>query len=245
MEKIVKQRGRFTLVQSEQGFVWRMADENAEPWYWHPTTQQWTPQPDLCPTPEQAGAGLNPDAPRGARQFHHHENPTGREAASRSLAGKVAADLMTPNPVSIHGSATVPEVVAFLTDTGFSAAPVIDDTGHPIGVVSRTDVLVYDRARLASAEDVPGYYDEADLAAPVPNQVSGGPAPGAGALLRASDLMTPAVYAVTPETPGLDVVAHMVRLNVHRLFVVDRAAVLVGVISALDLLRHLLPEGIP
>ena len=58
-----------------------------------------------------------------------------------------ARDLMSPNPRSIQGGATVPEVLAFLTDTGFSAAPVIDDAGRTIGVVSRTDVVVYERGR--------------------------------------------------------------------------------------------------
>ena len=46
------------------------------------------------------------------------------------LAGKTARDLMTPNPVSIESTATVPEVLAFLTDTGYSAAPVIDEAGQ-------------------------------------------------------------------------------------------------------------------
>jgi CBS domain-containing protein len=37
----------------------------------------------------------------------------------------------------------------------------------------------------------------------------------------------------------LQVAEQMVALNVHRLFVVDRANIVVGVISALDMLRHL------
>ncbi len=243
MEKVIRQRGCFTLIQSEQGFVWRMTSETEEPWYWHPATHEWTGHPDLSPTPEEAMAGFNPEMSPNGEPFHHHEKPTRRQAAAlRSLAGKVAADLMTPNPVSIPSSATIPEVVAFLTDTGFSAAPVTDESGRPIGVVSRTDVVVYDRARLANAAEVPGYYEEPDLAAPRPDRILDGAGREAGSLLRAGDLMTPAVYAVTPETPALDLVAHMVRMNVHRLFVVDRKAVLVGVISALDLLRHLLPD---
>jgi CBS domain-containing protein len=152
------------------------------------------------------------------------------------LAGRTARDLMTPNPVSIHGGATIPEVVAFLTDSGFSAAPVIDETGRPIGVVSRTDVVVYDRARVASAKDVPPYYDRPDLAA-----VTSGAAAKDGPAVRASDIMTPAIFAVAPETPAADVAGQMVDLNVHRLFVVDRDGVLIGVISALDLLRYFRP----
>jgi CBS domain-containing protein len=70
-----------------------------------------------------------------------------------------AADLMTPNPVCIPASATVEEVIAFLADTGYSAAPVIDSADRPIGVVSRTDVVVYERAKVASSADAARYYD--------------------------------------------------------------------------------------
>jgi CBS domain-containing protein len=159
-----------------------------------------------------------------------------KASASAPLAGRTARDLMTPNPVSIHGGATIPEVIAFLTDSGFSAAPVIDETGRPIGVVSRTDVVVYDRARVASAKDVPPYYDRVDLAA-----VASRAAATDGAAVRASDIMTPAIFAVAPETPAAEVAGQMVDLNVHRLFVVDHDNVLIGVISALDLLRYFRP----
>jgi CBS domain-containing protein len=50
--------------------------------------------------------------------------------------------------------------------------------------------------------------------------------------------MTPLVFTVPPTAPAGDVAAEMAARNVHRLFVVDEAATLVGVISALDLLRH-------
>jgi CBS-domain-containing membrane protein len=51
--------------------------------------------------------------------------------------------------------------------------------------------------------------------------------------------MTPAVFGVSPDTPAHRVVSEMVGLKVHRLFVVDAAGALVGVISAMDVLKHL------
>ena len=54
--------------------------------------------------------------------------------------------------------------------------------------------------------------------------------------------MTPMVFAVTPEAPARQVVEDMLAQRVHRLFVVDASGVLVGVISALDVLRFLGPE---
>jgi CBS domain-containing protein len=55
------------------------------------------------------------------------------------------------------------------------------------------------------------------------------------------DLMTPAVFAVAPDSSAAEVVHEMLGLRVHRLFVVDDTGVLVGVISALDVLRRLEP----
>ncbi len=51
--------------------------------------------------------------------------------------------------------------------------------------------------------------------------------------------MTPAVFSVTPQTPADKVVEQLVQLNVHQLYVVDEDQVLVGVVTALDVLRRL------
>ncbi len=143
------------------------------------------------------------------------------------LDAVTAADLMTPNPVSIRGVATIDEAVALLIDKGISAAPVIDNAGRPVGVLSRSDILVHDRQRVE--------YLEPAAAVTEP----GLPKPD---VARAEQLMTPVVFSVGPQTPAHKVVEEMVALKVHRLFVVDRGGVLIGVISALDVLRHLRPE---
>ncbi len=139
------------------------------------------------------------------------------------LRAETAAELMTANPVSIRDTATVAEAVALLTDKGFSGAPVIDEAGRPIGVLSRADIITHDR------EAVRLGICEADFDKNAPTRVR--------------DLMTPAVFSVTPQTPATKVIAEMLALNVHRLFVVDNTGVLVGVITALDMLRHLEPDA--
>src|ERR671938_539119 len=73
------------------------------------------------------------------------------------LGARTAADLMTPNPVSIRHSATVPEAAAFLAARGISAAPVIDETGRPVGVVSRTDIIRHHGQHAAQAAGAPDY----------------------------------------------------------------------------------------
>jgi CBS domain-containing protein len=135
-----------------------------------------------------------------------------------TLQAASAAELMTANPVSLRADATVREAIELLTDRGFGAAPVIDEAGRPIGVLSRSDLLIHDRERVQY----------------VPQEQAGEPDPA-----RVRDLMTPVIFTVTPQAPVHEVVGQLAGLKVHQLFVVDEGGALVGVISALDVLRHL------
>lgn len=128
------------------------------------------------------------------------------------LHARTAADLMTTSPHSINANATIKEAAAFLTDKGFSAAPVIDDAGHPVGVISRTDFVVHDRERGALPTDA-----------------------------RACDIMTPTVFCVTADTGVAKVIDELLSMKVRRVFVVDDG-VLIGVISMVDVLRRLRPD---
>jgi CBS-domain-containing membrane protein len=159
------------------------------------------------------------------------------------LTAETAAELMTPNPVSIRDIATLREAVTLLTDKGYSAAPVIDNAGRPVGVLSRSDIIVHDRETVEHLAPNPEYYDPSELKTRSGEKLHKGYQVEKVDQCRVSDLMTPAVFSVSPETRASFVVEQMLALNVHRLFVVDRANVLVGVISALDVLRHLRPEG--
>lgn len=141
------------------------------------------------------------------------------------LHAQTARELMTPDPVSLRRDATVAEAAAFLSTRGFSAAPVIDDAGRPVGVVSRTDLLHHHGQRAVRL-----------LAAPL-GSGGGTSEPEDSAPVRS--VMTPAVFCITADTPAAKAVDKMLALNVRRLFVVDDAGVLVGVISAFDVLRGL------
>jgi CBS-domain-containing membrane protein len=129
-----------------------------------------------------------------------------------TLQAATAADLMTAGPVSIADTDTVPEAVTFLTQRGFGAAVVIDDAGHPIGVVTKTDVLMHTRRRKPGLEP-----DDTPV----------------------SEVMTPAVYSVRPDTSARSVIEQLLEIGVHHLFVMDAAKVIVGVISPVDVLKKL------
>jgi CBS-domain-containing membrane protein len=156
------------------------------------------------------------------------------------LWAETAADLMMANPVSVRAAATVEEATAFLTNKGFSAAPVIDEAGRPIGVVSRTDIVIHARelpVAVPAAHPTAGARERAGRPAG-----TGGRGVGSVDQTRVRDIMSPGVLSVSPETAAAKVVEDMVARNVHRLFVIDEDGILVGVISPLDVLRYLRPE---
>ncbi len=154
-----------------------------------------------------------------------------------TLFARTAEDLMAPNPISLRAEAAVAEAMALFTEKGITAAPVIDEAGRPIGVVSRSDLLIHHREHDRAIAGKPDYFFTPTFeTVDAPREVR----PGVRATV--ADLMTPAVFAVAPNTPVHRVVSDMVGLHVHRLFVVDEAGVLVGVISAMDVLKHLRME---
>ena len=156
-----------------------------------------------------------------------------------ALEARTAADLMTSNPLSIRAEASVREAVAFLIDKGISGAPVIDDAGRPVGVLTQTDILLHDREHVDYVTPAGAAYEEFESGAPLPAEWWGNFQVERVDATPVRDLMTPALFSVALDTPAAQVVEQMGELNVHRLFVVDDKGVLVGVISALDVLRRL------
>lgn len=155
-----------------------------------------------------------------------------------TLAAETAGDIMTPNPVSLPANGTLREALDLFTSKGFGVAPVIDDAGHPVGVLSMSDILVYDREKIEHM--VPRERMEVNrMATSEGESLPRGFHVESVDRTRIRDVMTPAVFSVTPDTHMATAIAEMLRLHVHHLFVVDRDGTLVGVISALDVLRNL------
>jgi CBS domain containing-hemolysin-like protein len=156
-----------------------------------------------------------------------------------TLKAKTAADLMVPNIVWVPVTATVPETVALLTEKHISALPVLDESGQPAGVVSLSDIVAHDYQKYGHLQ--PGQEpDEKNhfVLRLDENQPRVLPVEWNGTA-RVQDIMTPVVYSVARQTPASTVVDAMLSLGVHRLFVTDEEGGIVGVISTLDVLRHL------
>lgn len=166
---------------------------------------------------------------------------------SMTLRAKRAEDLMTADPLSIQETLTAQEALAIFIDKAISGAPVINAAGWPVGVLSERDLLVHDREGPPGRIGQGSAYTEAEevtsaQSAPLPQREAGGHSAGRETNTLVRDMMTPAVFAVGRHTPAERVIEQMCGLNVHRLFVVDAAGVLVGVITPMDVLRQLTPN---
>jgi CBS domain-containing protein len=134
-----------------------------------------------------------------------------------ALAAETASDLMRRDLTSIPHDATFAEALAIFIDHNLTVAPVVEERGGPVGVLSITDLLIHARECV------------------VPNRGGGRRVEP----ISVDSLMTPTMFAVDAHTPAGDVVRDMLRSRVHHLFVTDDAGKIVGVISARDVLRHL------
>lgn len=150
-----------------------------------------------------------------------------------------AHDIMTPNPVSIDHTARIQQAAAVLAGRGISAAPVINEAGRPVGVISHTDIV-----RVAGSDGSEGRCglscdDCARYSVFVNDQAADEiDALGCGCPTVA-DVMTPEVFTVEKDASVVQIVEELLGRDVHRLFVVDDDGVLVGVVTALDVLRSL------
>ena len=131
-----------------------------------------------------------------------------REYTVDALEFLLAGQLMTPEPKTLPGTMTIPEVLRFFAEEAqHRSYPVVDEDGRLLGLVSRTDALKWQ----------------------VENQREGRLAE----LL--SDASTKCAY---PETPCGEVADMMVETGVGRVPILDpETRRVVGIISRQDLLK--------
>ena len=131
-----------------------------------------------------------------------------------------AEDVMSHPVVTARPDQPVKEIAALLTKRGFTSAPVIDDDGHLVGMVTEADVLrdripVDPRTRIWRDHDVE---------------------PQHPAQTVAEVMSTPAV-AITPGTDCAAIARMMLDDHVRTVPVVDGEHGVVGIVTRRDLLR--------
>lgn len=165
-------------------------------------------------------------------------------------------DIMVTEVFTVTPDTPVRRLTRLLADEEISGAPVVDEQGRPVGVVSATDVvrLAADdtdvrvrttRARMEStAPDPEGEEPEADPygfflpedSAFAAERLLGQIPESEFDAATVADIMTPVSFTVEPDADVSELADFLVRGRIHRAVVVE-AERLVGIITSGDVLR--------
>jgi CBS domain-containing protein len=122
----------------------------------------------------------------------------------------------------VRDTDTIEDAAALLTKHAITAAPVLDQTGTVVGIVSDADLLW---------RRVPGYPTEhaeraAAQAPPRPKVVA--------------EVMSPHPLTTTPPTDLADIAKDMIHHDVRSIPVLDHRGELVGIVSRRDIVRSVI-----
>jgi CBS domain-containing protein len=164
-------------------------------------------------------------------------------------------ELMTRNVILIQRDAEVHELSQVFLERGVHGVPVVDGSGRLVGVVSQTDLIAWHHN---VGLDASAFYDMPDLRPELgtrrellvedeenPEDTDADESGDEPWRLRTADIrtarvdevMTPLVHAIGPEQSAAEAAARMLRHRIHRLIVVDEDLKVLGIVSAMDLLR--------
>lgn len=151
------------------------------------------------------------------------EKPEVHELLERlSAQNKTAADVMTPNPVTVTTSTPLPDAALTMARRGLKRLPVVDAAGALVGIVSRLDLL-----RIAAG----GFGREE----PLPREM------GLSGDQPLSRVMRRDFPTVHPETPLPEVFQAVVSTGLNRALVVDQDRRVVGLVTDAELLERVTP----
>jgi CBS domain-containing protein len=153
----------------------------------------------------------------------------------------LARDVMNERVLTVPADWTARELAEFLTDNEISGAPVVDEEGHVVGVVSLSDLArsEIEEGRLIPDRSSPDYWVRSfddEIAA---EDLQGLRVEHEGPTVR--EIMNPAVFSVDEDTPVSEVARSMIHSRIHRVLV-TRGRKIVGIISTTDLLGLLVDE---
>ena len=158
----------------------------------------------------------------------------------RSVADRTSiAEIMSTKVVCVTADLSLEELTHLFVEHGISGAPVVDDRGKTIGVVSKTDVVreCYEHADDGAQEVMPlRIYSEQGSMYELGEGFHSVPVSGASV----RDIMTPVAYTLGASTSISQAAALMAFEGIHRVpIVAEPDGEIVGVLSALDVLRWL------
>jgi len=151
-------------------------------------------------------------------------------APSKPLLGLTAADVMSSSVISVSQDMSLHEAAKLLDREQISGAPVVDDRGRCVGVLSATDFVHWVEHEHDAPVASPGEHFCADWEVVDPELLPDDEV----RRYMSTDLVT-----VDPQLPIARVARRMIDSHVHRLVVLDERRRPVGLVTSTDLLAAL------
>lgn len=148
-----------------------------------------------------------------------------------------ADDVMTRDVVTVKKDTTIRELAEIFTTRRISCAPVVDDSGDMIGIVTETDLVEQDKSlhipTVISLFDWVIYLESGRKFEKELKKMTG---------QTVGDIYTTEVETVAPTTPISEVADLMSTGKLHAIPVVDGKKVL-GIIARIDMIRTMIGKG--
>ena len=146
-----------------------------------------------------------------------------------------AKSVMTDSVVSVSPEASLLTTLRLFVEEDIHGAPVVDDEGQPVGVITSSDVLraQHDEVDTAAAE-ADYLRDSVEFSTPDATRIAND-FQDRLAQRTVAEAMTRGVISVPPEAAIEDIARCMRENKIHRVWVEEDGRLL-GVVSALDLM---------
>lgn len=141
-----------------------------------------------------------------------------------------AKDIMRRKVVTVERWLTLPELAKLFEEKGITGAPVVDEKGVILGVVSQTDLV---RVRREAAAGVALYHKELEEPLTALGIHFEEVDPG-----RVESIMTPGAIAFDENAPVEALASAMLERHIHRVLI-TRGDYLAGIVTTMDLLKAL------
>lgn len=142
-----------------------------------------------------------------------------------------AKDIMTKNVITVKKDTTVSELADILTKNRISGAPVLDDSGKVIGVVTESDLVEQSKFL-----HLPTVFTILDSVIFLESEKHFGKELKKMTGAKVEDIYTKSLTTVGPDTPVREIATIMAEKKVYTIPVIDGER-LVGIVGKADIVR--------
>lgn len=151
------------------------------------------------------------------------------ELTDKPFADLTATDLMTADVITVSRHMSLRAAAHLLAQAGVSGAPVLDDAGRCVGVLSKSDLVRFldrgpreCRCQGLLRKDIFADWQVDDLECLPAEEVG--------------NYMTPKVVTAGPMTSVADLARILLHHRIHRVLITDTHHRIAGVVSSMDIL---------